>query len=42
MYTIDARNLTLEKVQQLLKFEEQLNNSFTSLLSLESLTEFEQ
>jgi hypothetical protein len=42
MYTIDARNLSLEKVQQLLKFEEQLNNSFTSLLSLESLTEFEQ
>ncbi|BAZ20798.1 hypothetical protein NIES4073_16760 [Kalymmatonema gypsitolerans NIES-4073] len=42
MYTIDARNLSLEKVQQLLKFEEQLNNSFTSLVSLESLTEFEQ
>lgn len=42
MYTIDARNLSLEKVQQLLNFEEQLNNSFTWLLSLESLTEFEQ
>ena len=40
--TIDTRNLSLEDVQQLLKFEEQLNNSFTSLLSLESLTEFEQ
>lgn len=40
--TIDARNLSLEKVQELLKFEQQLNDSFTSLLSLESLTEFEQ
>ncbi len=39
---IDARNLSLEKVQELLKFEQQLNDSFTSLLSLESLTEFEQ
>ncbi|MBD0265726.1 MAG: restriction endonuclease subunit R [Tolypothrix sp. Co-bin9] len=40
--TLDARNLSLEIVRQLFKFEEQFNNSFTSLLSLESLTEFEQ
>jgi len=40
--TLDARNLSLKQVRQLFKFEEQLNNSFTSLLSLESLTEFEQ
>ncbi len=40
--TLDARNLSLKDVWQLFKFEEQFNNSFTSLLSLESLTEFEQ
>ncbi len=40
--TLDARNLSLEIVRQLFKFEEQLNNSFTSLLSIGSLTEFEQ
>jgi hypothetical protein len=40
--TLDARNISLEDVQQLLKFEEELNNSFTSLLSLESITEFER
>lgn len=40
--TLDARNLSLEIVRQLFKFEEQFNNSFASLLSLESLTEFEQ
>ncbi|MBD2608091.1 restriction endonuclease subunit R [Scytonema hofmannii FACHB-248] len=40
--TLDTRNLSLKNVRQLFKFEEQLNNSFTSLLSLESLTEFEQ
>jgi len=40
--TLDARNLSLKDVWQLFKFEEQFNNSFASLLSLESLTEFEQ
>jgi hypothetical protein len=40
--TLDASNLSLEDVQRLLKFEEQLNGSITSLLCLESLTEFEQ
>ena len=40
--TLDASNLRLEDVQRLLKFEEQLNDSITSLLSLNSLTEFEQ
>ncbi|MHC5775557.1 restriction endonuclease subunit R [Nostoc sp.] len=40
--TLDARNLSLEDVQLLLKFEEQLNGSITSLLCLESLTDFEQ
>jgi hypothetical protein len=42
MTTLDARNLTLEDVYRLLKLERRLNNSFTSLLPLESLTEFEQ
>ena len=41
-YTLDARNLSLKEVQCLLKFEEQLNGSITSLLCLESLTDFEQ
>jgi hypothetical protein len=40
--TLDASNLRLADVQQLLKIEEQLNDSFTSLLTLEELTEFEQ
>jgi hypothetical protein len=40
--TVNARNLRLEDVQRLLKFQEQLNDSITSLLSLEPLTEFEQ
>lgn len=40
--TLDASNLSLKDVQHLLKFEEQLNDSFTSLLSLENITEFEQ
>lgn len=40
--TLDARNLSLEDVQRLLKFEEQLNGSITSLLCLELLTDFEQ
>jgi hypothetical protein len=29
--TLDARNLRLKDVQRLLKFEQQLNDSFTSL-----------
>lgn len=40
--TLDTRNLSLEDVYHLLKIERQLNNSFSSLLSLESLTEDEQ
>ncbi|MDF5733782.1 MAG: restriction endonuclease subunit R [Rhizonema sp. PD38] len=40
--TIDTKNLSLEEVTRIVKFQEQLNNSFASLLSLESLTEFEQ
>ncbi|HAA29245.1 MAG TPA: restriction endonuclease subunit R, partial [Cyanobacteria bacterium UBA8553] len=38
---LDASNLTMEEVYSLLKFEEQLNDSITSLLSLEPLTELE-
>lgn len=37
--TIDSRNLSLKEVHRLLKLERRLNNSFTSLLSLEPLTE---
>jgi hypothetical protein len=40
--TLDASNLSLEEVQESLKFQEQLASSFTSLLNLENLTEFEQ
>ncbi|MEH2378769.1 MAG: restriction endonuclease subunit R [Nostoc sp.] len=40
--TLDASNLRLKDVQSLLKLTEHLNDSFTSLLSLENLTEFEQ
>lgn len=40
--TLDTRNLSLEDVYRILKLERRLNNSFTSLLSLEPLTEVEQ
>jgi hypothetical protein len=40
--TLDASNLTLNKVKALLKFQEQVNNSFRSVLTLEPLTESEQ
>jgi len=40
--TLDSRNLFLKDVHLLLKLERRFNNSFTSLLSLESLTEVEQ
>lgn len=42
MTLLNARNLSLEDVQRLLGFEEDYNDSFASLLSLEALTEFEQ
>lgn len=41
--TINAKNITLGEVNQFLKFQEQLNNdTYTTFLSLESLTEIEQ
>ena len=39
---LDAKSLTLRDVHRLLKIEEQLNGSITSLLALEPLTEIEQ
>lgn len=42
MTLLNARNLSLEDVQRLLGFQKQYNDSFTSLLSLEPLTEVEQ
>ncbi|KAB8317019.1 restriction endonuclease subunit R [Tolypothrix campylonemoides VB511288] len=42
MTNLNATNLRLKDVQRLLKFEEQLNNSFTSLLLLNNVTEDEQ
>ena len=39
MTLLNAGNLSLEDVQRLLGFQENYNNSFTSLLSLEPLTE---
>jgi len=41
MINLDASSLTMEDVYRLLKFEEHLNDSITSLLSLEPLTELE-
>ncbi|MFQ4146136.1 restriction endonuclease subunit R [Chlorogloeopsis sp. ULAP02] len=40
--TLDARNFRLKDVQRIFKFEQQLIDSFTFLLRLENLTEFEQ
>lgn len=41
--TINAKNITIGEVNQFLKFQEQLNNdTYTTFLSLESLTEIEQ
>lgn len=40
--SLDTRNLRLKDVHRLFKFEEQLNDSFASLLVLEKITEFEQ
>lgn len=43
MATLNAKNLTLNDVHHLLKLQEQLNNdSFTTCLSLEPVTEFDQ
>jgi hypothetical protein len=42
MVTLTAKELTINDVHQLLKWDQQSNNSFSSLLSLESLTGFEQ
>lgn len=39
--TIDSRNLSLKDVHRLLKLDRRLNNSFTSLLSLEPLTKID-
>ena len=42
MTALNAKNLTLSEVLRLLKFQKLPNCSFTPLLSLEPLTEFEQ
>lgn len=42
MPALQAKNLTLEDVQNLLRFQEQFDASFSDLLSLQPLTEFEQ
>lgn len=42
MTTLNAESLTLKDVHRLLGLQMQLNGSFKPLLSLESLTEFEQ
>lgn len=42
MTILNAKELTLNHVHRLLGFQRQYNPSFTSLLSLELLTEFEQ
>ncbi len=41
MTTLNAKELSLNDVHRLLGFQRQYNSSFTSLLSLEPLTEFE-
>jgi hypothetical protein len=40
--TWDASHLTLDDVYRILKFEEHFNSQISSLLSLETLTEFER
>ncbi|MFE1748661.1 restriction endonuclease subunit R [Coleofasciculus sp. H7-2] len=42
MTTLNARNLSLDDIHRLFGFHKQYNGSFTPLLSLEPLTEFEQ
>lgn len=42
MTTLDASNLVLKDVHHLFKLEREINNSFTSLLSLEPLTDSER
>ncbi|WP_019502452.1 hypothetical protein [Pseudanabaena sp. PCC 6802] len=42
MVTLQAKNLTLEDVQNLLGLQEEVDGSFTNLLDLKPLTEFEQ
>lgn len=42
MTTLNARNLSLDDIHRFLRFQEQYNGSFIPLLSLETLTEFEQ
>lgn len=42
MLTVDARNFSLKDVHQFLKLEQNQNQSFTELLSLELLTNHEQ
>ena len=42
MTALNAKNLTLSEVLRLLKFQKLPNGSFTPLLSLEPLTEFEK
>ena len=42
MTTLNAKDLSLNEVHKLLGFQRQYNSSFTSLLSLEPLTEFER
>jgi len=42
MTTLQAKNLTLEDVQNLLGLKEQFDASFSDLLTLQPLTEFEQ
>ena len=40
--TIDSQNISLKDLYRVLKLEMRLNNSFISLLTIESLTEVEQ
>lgn len=42
MKTLNTKELSLNEVHRLFGFQRQYNSSFTSLLSLEPLTEFEQ
>jgi hypothetical protein len=42
MTILQAKNLSLSEVHRLLGFQRQYNSSFTNLLSLEPLTEFER
>lgn len=42
MTTLNTRDLSVNEIHRILGFQRQYNESFTPLLSLETLTEFDE